>query len=134
MIITGSGRVLAKVIDLDVSRDDEPKTGAHWFTEPADTLQFGILVHDNGYEVKPHTHGHPVRAVTDVVEVLMIVAGVYELTVFDEDRNPMWTGDVVTGFVVILYAGGHGLKCKKDGIIIETRQGPHLGADDKTYY
>ncbi len=78
--IEGSGRVLAKIIDLNTDTDDfEPAT--RWFTESQDSLQFGILRHDNGYVVKPHTHGHPVRLITDVVEILIIIAGKYELTI-----------------------------------------------------
>lgn len=132
--ITGSGRTLAKIIDLNADITDALGAGAHWFTDPEESLQFGILGHPTGYVVKPHTHGHPTRMITDVVEILVIVGGVYELTIFDEDRQPVHTEDVVSGTIVMLCAGGHGLKCKKKGVIMETRQGPHLGVSDKTYY
>lgn len=133
--IQGSDRILAKVIDLSADETDNPEGAVtRWFTNSQDSLQLGILCHDKGYVVKPHTHGHPVRTITDVTEILIIVAGKYELTIFDEDQTPVWTGSVTEGSIVILLAGGHGLRCEKKGIIIETRQGPHLGTNDKTYY
>jgi len=120
------GTLLAIVIRADVRPD-----GVRFYTADDSSLQVGLLGHRSGDTAQPHIH-HPMRRViTNTLEVLHLRAGRMEVYVYDPQRRPVATVELNAGDTILLAAGGHGLKVTEDALILEVKQGPYLGVDDK---
>ncbi len=124
--IEADGTLLAIVIRADVHPD-----GVRFYTSDDASLQVGLLGHRRGDVVQPHIH-HPMRRViAHTLEVLHMRAGRMEVDVYDRQRQLVCTVELAAGDTILLVAGGHGLKVTEDALILEVKQGPYLGVDDK---
>ncbi|MBU0495231.1 MAG: hypothetical protein KKA73_12860 [Chloroflexi bacterium] len=124
--IEANGTLLAIVIRADVRPD-----GVRFYTSDDASLQMGLLGHRTGFVAQPHIH-HPMRRViAHTMEMLHMRAGRMEVYVYDQQRQLVSTIDLAAGDTILLMAGGHGLKVTEDALILEVKQGPYLGVDDK---
>ena len=96
--------------------------------------QLGFLKHPKGYIVKPHTHKPIPRQITDTQEVLFIRKGRCRVNLYDTEGNSLDARELEGGDIILLARGGHGLEMLEDTEIIEVKQGPYLGEDDKAHY
>lgn len=94
--------------------------------------QIGLMSRPLGYEVPPHIHNEVARNITLTQEVLIIRAGSCEVTLFNRvgEKNKIVLN---TGDVILLASGGHGIRMLEDCEILEVKQGPYLGPNDKTH-
>ena len=53
------------------------------------------------------------------------------MTLFTADGVPLAERDLSDGDVVALFSGGHGFEILSDAEIIEVKQGPYTGEDEK---
>lgn len=87
-----------------------------------------------GYFIDPHVHNHIERKVKLTQEVLFIKSGKIRVDFFDDDKNYLESRILVKGDVILLAAGGHGFEMLEDSEIIEVKQGPYCGDQDKTRF
>jgi hypothetical protein len=105
------------------------------FVTPSDaTQQVGFIVYPGGGQVPRHLHKQLERRVRGTPEVLVVRSGQCEVDIFDYDQRPVATRPLETGDVIVLVAGGHGFRMQKDTVLLEIKQGPYLGADDKVLF
>ena len=52
---------------------------------------------------------------------------------YDEKQKHIATRFLKTGDTVILASAGHGIKVLQESLILEIKQGPYAGVDDKEY-
>ena len=104
---------------------------SNFFTPDNLTLQAGILNFSNSSSVKNHIHNKRNSYVEDTIEVLYVLDGYLEVTLFENDKTELEKLNAETGDLLILVSGGHGIKFTKDTKILEVKQGPFLGVDDK---
>lgn len=104
-----------------------------FFTPPDFSQQVGQFTHKQGHEVKPHIHKKVVREVTVTQEVLYIKKGRVHVSLYDEDKELRTFVDLRQGDIIVLVYGGHSLKVIEDSVILEVKQGPYAGDDDKEY-
>lgn len=124
--IEANGTLLAIVIRADVN-----PSGVRFYTSDDSSLQMGLLGHRSGFVARPHIH-HPIRRViATTMEVLHLRAGRMEVDLYDMQRQPVCTVEMSAGDTILLTAGGHGLQVTEDALILEIKQGPYLGVDDK---
>ena len=120
------GTLLAIVIRADVRPD-----GVRFYTADDSSLQMGLLGHRSGDTAQPHIH-HPMRRViANTLEVLHLRSGRMEVYLYDAQRRLVNTVELAAGDTILLAAGGHGLRVLDDALILEIKQGPYLGVDDK---
>jgi hypothetical protein len=81
--------------------------------------------------VLAHTHRTIERTVSQTQEVLYIRKGKVQITLYDNEHVFLSEKILVTGDVILLASGGHALKMLEDSEIIEVKQGPYSGDEDK---
>jgi len=117
---------LAYVIRADL------RPGRTTFPTPADVnLQVGFVVYAAGGEVPRHTHRPLPRAIVGTSEFLIVKQGRCLLDLFNDARELIATRELATGDCVLLVGGGHGVRMLEDTILIEVKQGPYTGLEEK---
>lgn len=93
--------------------------------------QLGLIVYAKGEAITPHRH-HPVtRSVRGTTECLLVRNGLCEVDLYDREGRQLTSRRLGQGDVILLLDGGHGFRMLEDTVLLEIKQGPYLGADDK---
>jgi uncharacterized protein YjlB len=127
--ITHQQIVLAIII-----RANYKKEGISFFTPGDFSQQLGYMNRPKGYVIDPHVHNIIERKVTLTQEVLVIKHGKVRVDFYDDDRNYLESKIVSTGDVILLAAGGHGFEMLENSQIVEIKQGPYCGDEDKVRF
>ena len=127
--IERNGILLAIII-----RANYNKEGISFFTPNDFSQQLGYMNRPKGYIIEPHIHKLVERKVTLTQEVLYIKSGKVLINFYDDDQNYLENKTVSTGDVVLLAQGGHGFEILEDSEIIEVKQGPYVGDEDKVRF
>lgn len=107
--------------------------GATFFTPPDFSQQVGLLRHSKGVKVKPHAHKLVKRKIEITQEVLHIKKGRIAVFLYDEKKKYLATRILRKGDTILLAGGGHGIEVLQNSLILEVKQGPYAGVDDKEY-
>ena len=105
--------------------------GIQFFTEDDAPQQIGFMQHKQGYKILPHVHNIVKREISLTQETLVIRKGKLRLDLYSKDREYLESTILSEGDIAILISGGHGLFCLEDVEMIEVKQGPYLGVNDK---
>lgn len=125
----GSGALLAMVIRSDF------RGGKYNFFTPDDfPLQVGTSFYPAGERIAPHVHLPQERRIELVNEFIFVKAGRLELTLYTRDRAPVTSIELRAGDSLLLTGGGHGFTVLEPCQLIEVKQGPYLGMDDKVKF
>lgn len=127
--ITYQQVVLAIIIRANYKKD-----GISFFTPGDFSQQLGYMNRPKGYIIDPHVHNLVERKVTLTQEVLYIKSGKVRVDFYNDNRNYLESKMVETGDVILLAAGGHGFEMLEDAEIIEIKQGPYCGDEDKVRF
>ena len=127
--ITHQGQELALIVRAGFHKD-----GIEFFTPGRYSQQIGYMKHPPGYVIAPHVHNPVVREVHYTNEVLFIRSGRLRVDFYSEDREYLKSTILVTGDVILLILGGHGFEMLEPTEIIEVKQGPYAGDQDKTRF
>jgi len=90
--------------------------------------------HPNGYVIPPHVHNPVKREVHFTKEVLFIRSGKLRVDFYDDSKSYLESRILESGDVILLAHGGHGFEMLEDTEIIEVKQGPYAGDEDKTRF
>lgn len=124
--ITHDQVLLALVVRRDVAVKETT-----FLTEGDLNLQAGFITYPAGGVIPRHVH-HPIeRRIVGTPEAILVRQGRCELQVYDDNRNLVATCELERGDLVMLFAGGHGFEVLEDTILLEIKQGPYPGADEK---
>lgn len=110
------------------------KAGIEFFTDDEDSQQLGYMNRPEGYIIVPHYHNLISRKVHLTQEVLFIKSGKVRADFYDKDRNYIKSSVLLAGDVILLSDGGHGFKMLEASEIIEVKQGPYCGDEDKVRF
>jgi len=83
------------------------------------------------YVIPPHVHNVVERKIELTQEVLYIKKGKVRVDFYDDDKIYLESRIVSTGDVILLANGGHGFKMLEQSEMIEVKQGPFCGEQDK---
>ncbi|WP_316812018.1 hypothetical protein [Pedobacter heparinus] len=119
------------VILAIIIRAGYKKEGISFFTPNDFSQQLGYMNRPKGYTIEPHVHNLVDRKVNLTQEVLYIKSGSVRVNFYDDDRNYLESNIVNTGDVILLAHGGHGFEILEDAEMIEIKQGPYVGDEDK---
>ncbi|WP_444994550.1 hypothetical protein [Aliikangiella sp. IMCC44359] len=127
--IQADNKVLAIIIRHTYQED-----GIQFFTPPSYSQQLGYMSRKSGYCIPPHVHNKVERKVDYTQEVLFIKSGKVRADFYDTEKNYVKSTELNRGDVILLADGGHGFKMLEDSEMIEVKQGPHAGEEDKTRF
>ena len=128
-IITADGQTLCYVIRAST----QPKQTT-FITPPDAKQQVGFIVYPKGGIIARHIHRPLERHIIGMAEVLVIRSGHCQIEVYDEQENLVAVRDLFQNDVVLMVGGGHGFQIKEDTVLLEIKQGPYLGAEDKKLF
>ncbi len=107
--------------------------GAQFHTMPEAQLQLATMSRPKGYQVKAHRHEGGARTVWHTQEVLVVVRGKLQVTIYDRDDSFHTVLHVGEGEALLLVDGGHAIMVLEEAVFFEIKQGPHLGPTDKVF-
>ncbi|MFO0677927.1 MAG: hypothetical protein U0169_15430 [Polyangiaceae bacterium] len=100
-------------------------------TPPSLPLQVGHVVYPAGGAVRPHRHVPVTRTLGATSEVVLVQEGRCALDLYDDAGVLVTTRELGTGDCAIFVAGGHGLRMHEHTVLLEVKQGPYGGPDEK---
>ncbi len=124
--ITHNDKILAIIIKNNYSKD-----GVEFFTPDDFSQQLAFMSHKKGKKIDAHTHNVVPREVNYTKEVLVIRKGKLRVDFYEENQNYIESHTIKQGDVILLAYGGHGFEILEDCEMIEIKQGPFLGVQDK---
>ncbi len=124
-----SNKLLAVIVS---NRFNKP--GIHFFTPNDLSQQLAYMRHPVGKIIEPHIHNPVVREVVYTQEVLLIKAGKLRVDFYNNQQIYLESRVLEAGDVILLVAGGHGFEVLEEVEMIEVKQGPYLGEQDKSRF
>ena len=110
------------------------KDGIVFFTPDDFSQQLAYMKRATGYSIPPHVHNSVSRNVDLTQEVLFIKSGKVRVDFYDDDQNYLESRILYPGDVILLAHGGHGFVMLEESEIIEVKQGPYAGDEDKVRF
>jgi hypothetical protein len=109
---------------------DQP--GVHFFTPGTFSQQLGFMSHPAGHRIRAHVHREVQRDVLRTQEVLMLRKGRVRVDFYTTAGARLDSRILDAGDVILLAGGGHGFEVLEPCEMIEVKQGPYLGDQDKS--
>ncbi len=117
-----------------IIRAEYKKEGISFFTPDNFSQQLGYMNRPQGYVIPPHVHNLVPRKVSLTQEVLYIKSGKVRVDFYDDDKNYLQSSILLQGDVILLAHGGHGFEMLEQSEMIEIKQGPYCGEEDKVRF
>lgn len=119
-------KLLAMII-----RNDYECEGVDFITPSEYSQQMAYMHHPAGKVIDAHVHNLVHRNVVMTQEVLFVKKGVLRVDFYDEYEDYLESRDLHAGDIILLVSGGHGFQVLEEVEMIEVKQGPYAGSDDK---
>jgi hypothetical protein len=117
-----------------IIRREFRKEGIEFFTPSTYSQQIGYMNRPAGYVIAPHVHNPVPREVQFTKEVLLIKSGRLRVDFYSDEQDYLESAILESGDVILLAFGGHGFEMLEHTEIIEVKQGPYAGDQDKTRF
>lgn len=119
-----------KLIAIIIPASYEP-TATEFPTSADINMQVGLIKYPAGGLIQPHKH-HPLkRHIVGTCEVLFVRSGKAELSLYNSQQQLVAHRIVSRGDLILLVTGGHGFRMLEDTVLMEVKQGPYTGLDEK---
>lgn len=120
------------IVYAHILRNNYKSDGIQFFTPSNYSQQLGYMNRKEGYKIVPHYHNLNPRTVHYTQEVLFIKTGKVQVSFYNTDGIIQGSTVLTQGDIILLSFGAHGFEMLEDSEIIEVKQGPYCGDDDKT--
>ena len=127
--ITDGPLTLAIIVSQRYHQD-----GIRFFTSNELSQQLAYMHHPAGKLIPPHVHNPVSREVQFTQEVLFIRKGKLRVDFYNAQKTYLESRILEDGDVILLIQGGHGFEVIEDLEMIEVKQGPYVGEQDKTRF
>ncbi len=111
---------------------DEP--GLHFFTPPNFSQQVAVMRHPQGKKIPPHVHNLVTRQVLYTQEVIWVKRGRVKVDLYSSLRKLLCSPVLSEGDLILLCGGGHSFEMLEETTMVEVKQGPYAGENDKTRF
>jgi hypothetical protein len=108
--------------------------GIKFFTPDQFSQQLAYMKRPANWRIDPHVHNPVMRSVEYTQEVLFIKSGKVRVDFYEDARSYVESRILFPGDVILLAHGGHGFTMLEESEIIEVKQGPYSGDQDKTRF
>ena len=119
-------RLLAMII-----RDGYECEGVDFITSNEYSQQVAYMHHPTGKVIDAHIHNLVHRNVVLTQEVLFIKKGILRVDFYDEYEDYLESRKLYAGDIILFISGGHGFQVLDEIEMIEVKQGPYAGENDK---
>lgn len=119
-------KLLAMIIRSNYECD-----GVDFITPDEYSQQVAYMHHPAGKVIEAHVHNMVHRNVVLTQEVLFIKKGTLRVDFYDEYEDYLESRDLHMGDIILLVSGGHGFQALEEVEMIEVKQGPYAGEQDK---
>ena len=102
-----------------------------FLTPPDYKQQVGYVVYPKGGEVARHTHVPLERHLVGTSEVVLVKKGLCLLDIYNERSELVATRELGPGDLMLMVGGGHGFRMLEDTVLLEIKQGPYTGLEEK---
>src|SRR5213080_5226101 len=127
--ITWQGVPLAYII-----RGKLNNTQTNFLTPPKFKQQVGFIDYPAGGEIQRHMHRPLERHLVGTSEVLIVRLGRCEIDIYNDERELVATRELGRGDIMLMVGGGHGFRMLEDTVLLEVKQGPYTGIDEKEHF
>lgn len=127
--IIHQSQLIAMILRRDIINE-----GIEFYTSSDSAQQIGAMAWSAGHTITPHIHRIVERTVMRTQEVLIIRRGKVRVDLYDEDQIYLESHIVETGDIIFLSSGGHGFTMLEDTVMVEVKQGPYVGVQDKVRF
>lgn len=110
------------------------KDGIEFLTPSTYSQQLGYMNRPAGHVIPPHVHNPVVREVQYTKEVLFVRSGRVRVDFYSDEQDYLESTILEAGDVILLAFGGHGFEMLEPTEMIEVKQGPYAGDQDKTRF
>jgi hypothetical protein len=117
-----------------IVRNEFSRPGVSFFTPNDLSQQLAFIQHSAGKIIDAHFHNPVPRTVFFTQETLLIKRGRLRVDLFDTQQAYLESRELKAGDVILLVKGGHGFEVLEDLEMIEVKQGPYRGDQDKTHF
>lgn len=117
-----------------IVRSDFREPGITFFTADELSQQLAYMHHPTGKLIQPHVHNPVPREVQFTQEALFIRKGRLRVDFYDGGQDYLESRILGPGDVILLIQGGHGFEVLEEVEMIEVKQGPYVGEQDKTRF
>ncbi len=128
-IIKKKDRILAMIL-----RNNYNENGVKFLTPDEYSQQIAYMHHPKGKVIDAHIHNLVHRNVVLTQEVLFIKKGKLRVDFYDDYQDYLESCILNEGDTILLASGGHGFKVIEEVEMIEVKQGPYSGENDKTRF
>lgn len=108
--------------------------GVKFVTDTSYSQQLAYMNRPVGEYIPPHYHNINERSVQLTQEVLVIRKGRLRVDFYSPEQSYIGSEELGAGDVLMLAAGGHAFKMIEPVEMIEIKQGPYAGLNDKTIF
>ena len=128
-ITDDAGGLLAIVVEEGFAKKDTN------FVTPEDLpQQVGFLWREGGDSIEGHFHKDIKRDIKITQETLIILEGDVEVDLYDSSSTLVTTVRLKKGDLIVLVKGGHSFEFLSETKMVEVKQGPYLGENDKVSF
>lgn len=117
-----------------ILRDNYRSDSIAFFTPNSFSQQLGFLPHKKGDIIKPHRHQISKREILYTQEVLFIKKGKVRVNFYNKEQKYAGSEEIGSGDIILLCGGGHGFEFFEDTVMVEVKQGPYIGIEDKVRF
>jgi hypothetical protein len=121
-----SGQVLCVLIRSAFMPDQTT-----FLTPPEYKQQVGYVVYPQNGEVARHVHVPLERHLIGTSEVILVKKGACLLDVYNDAHELVATRELKTGDLMLMVGGGHGFRMQEETVLLEIKQGPYTGMEEK---
>ena len=112
-------------------RNDLVPDKTTFLTPPEYKQQVGFVVYPKGGEIARHTHVALQRHLVGSSEVLIVKKGRCLIDIYNDAHELVATRELNEGDLMLMVGGGHGFRMLEDTVLLEVKQGPYTGLDEK---
>jgi len=116
-----------------VIRSNATVEGIEFFSPPDFSQQIGLMTRPLGHIVPAHIHNTIERTIFQTQEVLVVRKGSCKVTLYNTGLQIESEILISSGDTILLASGGHQIEMLEETEILEVKQGPYAGANDKTH-
>lgn len=114
-----------------IIRNDYKCDGVDFVTPDEYSQQVAYMHHPAGKKIDAHVHNLVHRNVVMTQEVLFIKKGTLRVDFYDEYEDYLESRNLHSGDIILLVSGGHGFQVLEEVEMVEVKQGPYTGEQDK---
>jgi len=111
---------------------DEP--GINFFTPQNFSQQVAFMRRPKGHKIAPHIHNLISRQIFYTQELLVIRSGRVKVNLYSSSKEYIGTRILEVGDIILLCGGGHSFEMLEESSLIEVKQGPYAGEEDKAIF